>query len=98
MPDPRPILRHALLAATLQAETEVERVEVLRVELAPAQPAGLHRHPCPVVGWVIAGAIRFQVADGPMLILQAGDALHLPRSSEHRSRHAQSAGCDARRD
>ena len=78
MPDPRPILRHALLTATLQAETKVERVEVLRVELAPAQPAGLHRHPCPVVGWVIAGAIRFQVADGPMLILQAGDAFFEP--------------------
>jgi hypothetical protein len=29
-------------------------------------------------GWVIAGAIRFQVADGPMVTRQAGDAFFEP--------------------
>lgn len=78
MPEPPPIARTALLNATLQAATEIERVEVARVELAPAQPAGLHLHPCPVVGWVVAGVIRFQVADGPAVTLQAGDAFFEP--------------------
>jgi quercetin dioxygenase-like cupin family protein len=78
MSDPPPIVRTALLDATLRADTEVERVKVARVELAPGQPAGLHLHPCPVVSWVIAGAIKFQVADGPVVTLQAGDAFFEP--------------------
>ena len=78
MSDPPPIARTALLEATLQADTEVERVTVARVELPPGQPAGLHLHPCPVVGFVIAGVIRFQVADGPVVTLQAGDAFFEP--------------------
>jgi quercetin dioxygenase-like cupin family protein len=78
MSEPPPVVRQALLNATLQADTEVERVKVARVELAPAQPAGLHLHPCPVVGWVVAGLIRFQVADGPVVLLRAGDAFFEP--------------------
>jgi quercetin dioxygenase-like cupin family protein len=78
MPEPPPIARKALLNATLRATTEIERVEIARVELAPAQAAGLHLHPCPVVGWVIAGVIRFQVADDPAVTLRAGDAFFEP--------------------
>jgi len=73
MPEPSPVVRKALLGANFPAETVIERVEVARVELAAGQPAGLHRHPCPVVGWVVAGVIRFQVANGPVVTLQAGD-------------------------
>ena len=76
MPEPSHVLRNALLEVGFQAETVIERVQVARVELAPAQPAGLHLHPCPVVGWVSAGVIRFQVADGPVMTLQAGDAFY----------------------
>jgi quercetin dioxygenase-like cupin family protein len=78
MSDPPPIVRTALLDATLQAGTEIDRVNVARVELAPGQSTGLHLHPCPVVGWVIAGMITFQVADGPVVTLQAGDAFFEP--------------------
>jgi quercetin dioxygenase-like cupin family protein len=55
MSDPPAVVRTALLDATLQPDTEIERVKVARVELVPGQPAGLHSHPCPVVGCVIAG-------------------------------------------
>jgi quercetin dioxygenase-like cupin family protein len=78
MSDPPAVLRTALLDASLQPDTEIERVEVARVELAPGQPAGLHLHPCPVVGCVTAGVIRFQVADGPVVTLHAGDAFFEP--------------------
>lgn len=78
MPEPPPVVREALLGASLPAETEIARIEVARIELAPGQPAGLHRHPCPVVGWVVAGEIRFQVADGPVVTLRAGDAFFEP--------------------
>jgi quercetin dioxygenase-like cupin family protein len=78
MPEPSPAVRKALLEATLHAQTVIERIEVARVELAPAQPAGLHLHPCPVVGWVLAGVIQFQVADDPVVTLRAGDAFFEP--------------------
>jgi quercetin dioxygenase-like cupin family protein len=78
MTEPPPVVRQALLNATLQAETEIERVNVMRVELAAAQSTGLHLHPCPVVGWVVTGLIRFQVADGPAVLLRAGDAFFEP--------------------
>ena len=50
----------------------------MRVELAAAQSAGLHLHLCPVVGWVVSGLVRFQVADGPVVLLRAGDAFFGP--------------------
>jgi quercetin dioxygenase-like cupin family protein len=78
MPEPPGVVRKALLEVAFQAQTAVERIEVARVELAPAQPAGLHLHPCPVVGWVSAGVIRFQIADCPVTTLQAGDAFYEP--------------------
>jgi quercetin dioxygenase-like cupin family protein len=78
MSEPLPGVRQALLKATLEPETEIERVEVARVELAPGKQAGLHLHPCPVVGWVVAGLIRFQVADGPAVLLHAGDPFFEP--------------------
>jgi hypothetical protein len=45
MPEPPPVLRKALLEVAFQAEMVIERVQVARVELAPAQPAGRHLHP-----------------------------------------------------
>lgn len=78
MSEPPPVVRKALLEAAFPVDTVVERVEVARVQLAPAQPAGVHSHPCAVVGWVIAGVIRFQVADGPVVTLRAGDAFFEP--------------------
>ena len=78
MPEGVPIVRERLLSAAMNGETPVEHVEVVRIELAPAQQAGLHRHPCPVVGYVVSGAIRFQVAGEPEVTLGAGDAFFEP--------------------
>ena len=70
--------RHDLLAAVLDEHPVVERTHVSRVELAPGQEPGLHRHPGHVVGYVLAGTIRFQVADEPPRLLHPGDAFHEP--------------------
>jgi quercetin dioxygenase-like cupin family protein len=82
MPEPVPIVRQSLLTAAIHGQTPVERVEVARIELAPAQEVGLHRHPCPVVGCVISGAIRFQVAGESQAILQTGEAFYEPAHVE----------------
>ncbi len=81
MADFPPPVRQMLLDAGLGAAT-VDRVQVARIELAPGQPAGLHRHPCPVIGCVLAGAIRFQVAGEAETILRPGDAFHEPAGVE----------------
>jgi quercetin dioxygenase-like cupin family protein len=78
MPEPQPIERRALLTAVLDDNPAVDRVEVAQIELAPGQATGLHLHPCPVVGYVVGGAIRFQVEGKAEAILEPGDAFFEP--------------------
>jgi mannose-6-phosphate isomerase-like protein (cupin superfamily) len=72
------IARQELFDAALDGSPAVARVRVSRVELAPGQAAGLHRHPCDVVGYVLTGTIRFHRAGRPETVLAAGDAFHEP--------------------
>ena len=34
------------------------------------------RHPCPVIGYVLHGAVRMQVKGGPEALYQAGDSFY----------------------
>jgi quercetin dioxygenase-like cupin family protein len=72
------IVRVPLLAAALTGRPEIERVQVARIELAPQQATGYHRHPCAVLGYVAAGTIRFQVEGQEERVLRPGDAFHEP--------------------
>lgn len=81
MPQPAP-LRTELLSAALAGAPIVERVTVARVQLAPGQAAGRHLHPCPVLGHVLEGAIRFQVVDAAEIVLGPGDAFYEPAGVE----------------
>jgi quercetin dioxygenase-like cupin family protein len=76
--DPAPIARQDLLEASFTGPPAIERAHISRVELAPGQAAGLHRHPCHVIGYVISGTIRFQIAQQPATVLATGDAFHEP--------------------
>jgi quercetin dioxygenase-like cupin family protein len=77
-----PVARKTLLTAALDGDPVIERVQVARVELAPGQAAGRHFHPCPVVGCVLSGTIRFQIVGGPKAILDPGDAFLEPANVE----------------
>ena len=70
--------RKSLLAAALGATVAVERVEIQQIELPPGKAVGLHRHPCPVVGYVATGEINFQIAREPAQRLRPGDAFYEP--------------------
>jgi quercetin dioxygenase-like cupin family protein len=72
------ISRHDLLTAALDHGRQVDRVEIKRIDLAPGQPTGPHRHPCPVVGHVVSGTILFQIEGRPAKTLRAGDAFFEP--------------------
>ncbi|HUA05987.1 MAG TPA: cupin domain-containing protein [Solirubrobacteraceae bacterium] len=82
MAEPAPIVREGLLSAEIAGGTTVERIETARVELAPSQAAGRHFHPCHVVGYIVAGTIRFQIAGETEAILEAGAAFHEPAGLE----------------
>ena len=75
---PSTIVRKELLTAAIAASKDVSRVEIKEIELAPSQQTGLHRHPCPVVGYVAHGSIRFQVEGQPAQLLAAGSAFFEP--------------------
>ena len=72
------IQRKSLLAAALGAAVPIERVEVQQIELPPGKAVGLHRHPCPVAGYIARGAINFQIEGEPAQYLCPGDAFYEP--------------------
>lgn len=78
MTDPKGVSRTHLMDTPLGALRTVERVEGTRIEFAPGLASGLHLHPCPVVGVVLEGSIRFQVDGQPEQILEPGDTFHEP--------------------
>jgi quercetin dioxygenase-like cupin family protein len=78
MSETNEIQRKSLLNAALAASAAVERVEIQQIELPPGQAVGLHRHPCPVVGYVVAGAINFQIEGEPTRRLRSGDVFFEP--------------------
>lgn len=75
------IVREPLLEAVLAGTPAVERVQVARIELEPLQETGLHRHPCPVLGLVTEGAIRFQPEGEEERTLRPGDAFFEPQNA-----------------
>lgn len=50
------------------------RVSALLVELAPGGETGLHRHPMPVVGYIVSGAVTVSAGGLPDRVFRAGDA------------------------
>jgi uncharacterized membrane protein/quercetin dioxygenase-like cupin family protein len=76
-----PTVRKALLIAKIEGSKLAERVEVKEIELLVSQEAGLHLHPCPVVGHVVEGEIAFQIEGQPEKILKAGDAFLEPANA-----------------
>jgi quercetin dioxygenase-like cupin family protein len=76
------IVRKELLTAALAGRKDVARVEIKQIDFAPSQQTGLHRHPCPVVGYVAHGSIRFQVEGQPAQLLAAGSAFFEPAGAK----------------
>ncbi len=50
------------------------RVSALLVELAPGGETGLHRHPMPVVGYIVSGEVTVSAQGLPDRVFKAGDA------------------------
>ena len=71
------IIRRPLLAADLNNKI-VTKVDVREIVFAPGQETGLHKHPCPVFGYIAEGEAVLEVEGGRPQILSAGSAFHEP--------------------
>src|SRR5438105_11218060 len=95
---PRAAATHSrvlLTQALLSGDGSHLRVTVLEVTYPPGGYTAPHRHPCPVVGYVVSGALRMRVGDGPDVVYEAGQAFsesanaaHLVSANAHHDRPA----------
>lgn len=72
-----PIVRKQLKVAEFDSRP-VSKVDIREINLAPGQKGPLHKHPCPVVGYIVSGSILFQVKGDSAITLKAGDPFYEP--------------------
>jgi quercetin dioxygenase-like cupin family protein len=60
------------------------KVTVLDVTLAPGQGGRPHRHPDPVIGYVLAGEYEWAIDDQPAQVFEAGQTFYEPTGCLHR--------------
>jgi quercetin dioxygenase-like cupin family protein len=68
----RPVFSQAL------PQLDGTRLQVTTVEVTypPGGSSAPHSHPCPVIGYVLKGAVRMQVKGGALSIYKAGDSFY----------------------
>jgi quercetin dioxygenase-like cupin family protein len=78
-PRARTVFHHALSAL------DGTRLQVTTVEVTypPGGSSMPHTHPCPVIGYVLHGAVRMQVQGGPESLYKAGDSFYEPPNGIH---------------
>jgi quercetin dioxygenase-like cupin family protein len=59
------------------------RLTVVEVTYPPGGASPPHSHPCPVVGYVVRGAARMQVAGAPEAVYHAGDTFYEAPNGAH---------------
>lgn len=60
------------------------KATLVEVTYRPGASSVSHTHPCPVIGFVLNGAIRFQVNSDPEVVLHAGESFYEPPNAIHR--------------
>jgi quercetin dioxygenase-like cupin family protein len=71
------IVRKELYKANIGTQP-ISTVDVREIVLQPKQITGLHRHPCPVISYVVEGTIRFQIRGQKMHVIHAGQVCYEP--------------------
>lgn len=71
------IVRKELMTANI-GERVIKKVDAREINFQPGQKAGYHKHPCPVVGYIVSGSVSFQVEGDTLKTLKAGDAFFEP--------------------
>jgi quercetin dioxygenase-like cupin family protein len=76
-------VREALSRVLPAMDGQRLQFKMLEVTYAPGAASEPHRHPCPVFGYVVRGAVRMRVADAPELIYRAGDSFYEASDTPH---------------
>ena len=75
----RVVLAHALP----KLDGDHLKTTLVEVNYGPGESSPPHSHPCPVVGYVVEGALRAQVQGEPEAIYKAGDSFYEPPGGLH---------------
>jgi quercetin dioxygenase-like cupin family protein len=68
----------------LPAPYDKQTATLVELYLAPGEPSSApHRHPGFVLGYVIEGEFRFQIAGEPARTVRAGETFYEPPGAQH---------------
>ena len=56
---------------------------VVRVQYPPGEAGPSHHHTAPLVAYVVSGALRSRVGEGPERVYQAGEGFYEPPNAIH---------------
>jgi quercetin dioxygenase-like cupin family protein len=59
------------------------KVTTVEVTYPPGGSSTPHSHPCPVIGYVLRGAVRMQVKGGPVSVYRPGDSFYEAPNGVH---------------
>jgi quercetin dioxygenase-like cupin family protein len=78
MPDPAPEARTRIVFSHALPPLDPAHLQVTTVEVTypPGGSSAPHSHPCPVIGYVLKGAVRMQVKGGSEAIYRPGDSFY----------------------
>jgi len=74
------IIRKEILTADVGTRL-IRKVDVREIDFHPGQKTGYHKHPCPVLSYIISGTVLFQVEGDTLKTLKAGDVLFEPANT-----------------
>jgi quercetin dioxygenase-like cupin family protein len=80
---PRTRVREAIVRELPVMNGSRLRVTVLEVTYPPGGASMPHRHPCPVIGYVVRGAVRMQSAGAPERVYRAGESFYEEPNTTH---------------
>jgi quercetin dioxygenase-like cupin family protein len=84
-PDPPPEARTRIVFSHALPPLDPAHLQVTTVEVTypPGGASTPHSHPCPVIGYVLKGAVRMQVKGGAENIYRAGDSFYEEANGIH---------------
>ena len=59
------------------------KATVIEVSYPPGGSSSAHRHPCPIIGYILEGSFRTQVEGGQVTVYKKGETFYEPPNGIH---------------
>lgn len=59
------------------------QAKLVEITYGPGEASAPHTHPCPLVGYVLEGAVRMRVGDSPEVVYKVGDTFYEDANAKH---------------